>query len=525
MHWISSDNMKLWWKYWTFVRLVFLSTNYFYYRTYVYNIKIVKWTTYLFTGSGEGLENSKQNQRWNYAQLNAQSMGVLSSPQTEKEVSCEKKTTDSPLSEVAKSDNSISKLENTKTESLVDGWEMHEDEGGLYFWHVKSGTIQREVPSAMRVTPRLTKSSTSSQVSKLQSSDQQRTSNSDLPNPESVEQKRKSLPPPASTTSPAPIGDDPQTGMQVRVKALGSIQLSEESLTNENSSRAVNRCIVQLSGTHETPLSDAGQDLILALNEGTLKLIDPRTNSVVQAQPIHTIRVWGVGRDDGRDFAYVARDKATRCHTCHVFRCDVPARAIANRLRDICKKILIERSLTQSSSKLIDQDQINRRESASSRASSVEDTSASGAAASCSTPPTSSLSAAGCATAPGSSNLIRPTHFTTKLKTKTVSRAPESFPTPMEEPKKIIKAKFIGELEVSPITLEYLENWLDSCLYYSDAAQRAKFAKRVHKPPLGVNVINFELKWFNASIRVPWSPFRPIHLHLIFEISSSKNLV
>jgi hypothetical protein len=44
------------------------------------------------------------------------------------------------------------------------------------------------------------------------------------------------------------------------------------------------------------------------------------------------------------------------------------------------------------------------------------------------------------------------------LKTKTVSRAPESFPTPMEEPKKIIKAKFIGELEVSPVTLEYLGN-------------------------------------------------------------------
>ena len=276
----------------------------------------------------------------------------------------------------------------------------------------------------------------SGQVNKLPSEQQSSTTSE-----ESVEQKRKSLPPPASTTSPAPI-DDPQSGMQVRVKALGSIQLSEESLTNENSSRAVNRCIVQLS-THETPV-DGGQDLILALNEGTLKLIDPRTNSVVNSQPIHTIRVWGVGRDDGRDFAYVARDKSTRCHTCHVFRCEVPARAIANRLRDICKKILIERSLTQSSSKLIDQDQINRRESASSRTSSVEDTAAS---ASCSTSNTSSVVTA--ATAPGSSNLIRPTHFTTKLKTKTVSRAPESFPTPMEEPKKIIKAKFIGELEVS----------------------------------------------------------------------------
>ena len=30
--------------------------------------------------------------------------------------------------------------------------------------------------------------------------------------------------------------------------------------------------------------------------------------------------------------------------------------------------------------------------------------------------------------------------------------------------------------------------------------QRAKFAEKVHKPPLGVNVINFKLNWFNASI-------------------------
>ena len=36
-------------------------------------------------------------------------------------------------------------------------------------------------------------------------------------------------------------------------------------------------------------------------------------------------------------------------------------------------------------------------------------------------------------------------------------------------------------------------------------AQRAKFAKKVHKPPLRVNVISFELNGFNASIWVPWS--------------------
>ena len=32
---------------------------------------------------------------------------------------------------------------------------------------------------------------------------------------------------------------------------------------------------------------------------------------------------------------------------CHVFRCETPARHIANTLRDICKKIMMERTLQQ----------------------------------------------------------------------------------------------------------------------------------------------------------------------------------
>ena len=39
--------------------------------------------------------------------------------------------------------------------------------------------------------------------------------------------------------------------------------------------------------------------------------------------------------------------------------------------------------------------------------------------------------------------------------------------------------------------------------------KRAKFAKKVHKPPLRTNVINFILNGFNASIWVPWSPSDP----------------
>ena len=50
----------------------------------------------------------------------------------------------------------------------------------------------------------------------------------------------------------------------------------------------------------------------------------------------------------------MARDKASRKHMCHVFRCDTPARTIANTLRDICKKIMIERSLQQNITKPMD---------------------------------------------------------------------------------------------------------------------------------------------------------------------------
>ena len=37
-------------------------------------------------------------------------------------------------------------------------------------------------------------------------------------------------------------------------------------------------------------------------------------------------------------------------------------------------------------------------------------------------------------------------------------------------------------------------------LFTRAATQRAKIVKNVHKPTLGVNVINFELNGFNASI-------------------------
>ena len=52
-----------------------------------------------------------------------------------------------------------------------------------------------------------------------------------------------------------------------------------------------------------------GKDLVLELDEGSLKLIEPDSGACLNSQPIHAIRVWGVGRDNGKDFAYVSRDK------------------------------------------------------------------------------------------------------------------------------------------------------------------------------------------------------------------------
>ena len=50
-----------------------------------------------------------------------------------------------------------------------------------------------------------------------------------------------------------------------------------------------------------------------------------------------------------RDFAYVARDKQTKIHMCHVFRCDsVPAKEIANTLRDTCRRIIGEKKQSKS---------------------------------------------------------------------------------------------------------------------------------------------------------------------------------
>ena len=88
----------------------------------------------------------------------------------------------------------------------------------------------------------------------------------------------------------------------MQVRSLGSLELREDELTPENSSKAVNRCIVQLSSATKTApgcsepagqwgaADEAGKELTLELSEGSLRLLQPSTELVLTSQPIHSIR-------------------------------------------------------------------------------------------------------------------------------------------------------------------------------------------------------------------------------------------
>ncbi|XP_028832539.1 amyloid-beta A4 precursor protein-binding family B member 2 isoform X3 [Denticeps clupeoides] len=158
-------------------------------------------------------------------------------------------------------------------------------------------------------------------------------------------------PPHVEEEDSSSINSDPEAKC-FAVRSLGWVEMAEEDLAPGKSSVAVNNCIRQLSYC-KNDIRDTvgiwgeGKDMYLLLENNLLNLVDPMDRSVLHSQPIVSIRVWGVGRDNGRDFAYVARDKDTRILKCHVFRCDTPAKAIATSLHEICSRIMAERKLAK----------------------------------------------------------------------------------------------------------------------------------------------------------------------------------
>ncbi|XP_078323905.1 protein Fe65 homolog isoform X2 [Crassostrea virginica] len=324
------------------------------------------------------------------------------------------------------------------------GWEKCEDEEGAYYWHIKSGTIQREPPSP---SPPEVKQTTLRSLSVKSNSSSGSTSNGSVPSsPSSVSSNTEeplkafenhALQYAAKSLQNMTANQELQLEskktephekpVRFAVQSLGWVRIAEEDLTPERSSRAVNKCIVDLSfGRND--INDVvgrwgdGKDLYMDLDKDSLRLMDTQDFSLLNSQPIQSIRVWGVGRDNGRDFAYVARDKTTRKHMCHVFRCDTPARHIANTLRDICKKIMLERHLEQ-----------NAVVQRLSRPTDLP-------------------------------NLEKPNGQTNGQKMSFQSLYNSiSFPTPMEEPKKIIRCHYLGREVVSkPTGTEILNNAIES---------------------------------------------------------------
>ncbi|KAG6920961.1 amyloid beta precursor protein binding family B member 1, partial [Chelydra serpentina] len=125
------------------------------------------------------------------------------------------------------------------------------------------------------------------------------------------------------------------------VRSLGWVEMGEEELAPGKSSAAVNSCIRQLACRGAPPPGgwDQGRAMLLLLDCETLQLVERVDRTLLHAQPVAGIRVWGVGRDDGRDFAYVARDPLTQMLKCHVFRCETPAKRIATSLQAVCCQV------------------------------------------------------------------------------------------------------------------------------------------------------------------------------------------
>lgn len=266
----------------------------------------------------------------------------------------------------------------TDTE-LPSGWMRVRDTSGTYYWHIPTGTTQWDPPSPLgRVSDCLLSSSMSLETTPVEEPEDTWSQLAD--SEESAQEgelwKEGEVAPDPSlkefegaTLRYASINlnynisqsDNEEklaplsSGVEAKcfaVRSLGWVEMSEEDLTPGKSSVAVNNCIRQLS-YHKNNIHDTagiwgeGKDMLMVLENDTMKLIDPLGQTLLHAQPIGSIRVWGVGRDNGRDFAYVARDNLTQVLKCHVFRCDSPAKNIATSLHEMCSKIMNERKASR----------------------------------------------------------------------------------------------------------------------------------------------------------------------------------
>ncbi|XP_030068783.1 amyloid-beta A4 precursor protein-binding family B member 3 [Microcaecilia unicolor] len=250
-------------------------------------------------------------------------------------------------------DDNLWNDQNLETDlNLPPGWRTIRDTTGTYYWHVPTGTTQWQHPSYSSATG-LNLSTREGILQEMPSAISEESKERLYSSPGTSLSRRNSLPWPDEEL----FQSNNEPGSKCfAVRSLGWVEIPEEDLAPGKSSITVNNCIQQLSHSKcdsrdPAGASGEGQKMVMILKKDTMSLVDPLDHSVIHCQPVINIRVWGVGCNNGRDrdFAFVANDKDTCMLKCHVFRCDVPAKAIGSALHEMCSKIVAERATTSSS--------------------------------------------------------------------------------------------------------------------------------------------------------------------------------
>uniref|UniRef100_A0A087XR83 Amyloid beta (A4) precursor protein-binding, family B, member 2b n=1 Tax=Poecilia formosa TaxID=48698 RepID=A0A087XR83_POEFO len=281
---------------------------------------------------------------------------------------------------------------------LPPGWKKITDMAGIYYWHIPTGTTQWERPSARPPPPGQNEAPALADPTAPVPRKHSQGSPSPLATPDHEKQVWsefggkidsevwKDLQ--AATVNPDPslkefegatlryaslklrnrptteenesssVNSDPEAKC-FAVRSLGWVEMAEEDLAPGKSSVAVNNCIRQLSYC-KNDIRDTvgiwgeGKDMYLVLENNMLNLVDPMDRSVLHSQPIASIRVWGVGRDNGRflnekrNFFLLLRWKnAPHFFLINSKKCDIKAYqifiAISTKVHKKCGKIMTER--------------------------------------------------------------------------------------------------------------------------------------------------------------------------------------
>ncbi|NXL04199.1 APBB1 protein, partial [Mesembrinibis cayennensis] len=221
---------------------------------------------------------------------------------------------------------------------LPAGWMRVQDTSGTYYWHIPTGTTQWEPPSGLaRGSPGSTPSEEpplawtgfapaerfgEGDFWKVRGGGGQRGGQHPAapapasarvppqdPAAEEADEEpgaQDAEPPSPGLASPgmgAALAEEDKPGSKrFAVRSLGWVEMSEDELAPGRSSIAVNNCIRQLSLHQRGPPGTWGEGraMLLLLESQTLKLVDPQDQALLHAQPVASIRVWGVGRDSGR---------------------------------------------------------------------------------------------------------------------------------------------------------------------------------------------------------------------------------